>query len=276
MDTGGNSECGWTKAYHPSGLLVRLPLTGQPTDYVGMLANVTAALAAGFLAVAPGAGEGEHKDEVGYVVKREKENQDHTVTPVIDLYVADDAMKFATLSVYLNTAEQVAAFEFASGVKVSALPLYIGDNKIERGGKAATDKLIIKSPRPFGVFWRDNPKYDPAEMDATKKKPKRLFSRWADQRPQAVAAVGGNGLPLRTGEPGEAYRSALADLKECSTISALQYVWGEIQEAKSQFATPELNDLVATKESRKRELMAAGGRLFAAGEPAGGGMPVHH
>jgi hypothetical protein len=264
--------CGSARFYHPSGVPVTLPLVGS---FAEQFAAVGDALAAGFLASPPGVEQGEHKDDIGYVVKREKENDDGTVTPIVDLYPADEALKFAMLSVYLNRPQDEAAFEAVSGVKVASLPLYIGQNKVERGKSRQTDALVVKVPRPFGVVWKDNPKYDPAEQDTAKKKPKRLFVRWFDQKPpQQQSAATGN-PPQRTGEPGEAYRSALADLKECSTLSALQYVWEEINAAKGEFSTPELNDLIATKEHRKLELKAAGGRLFAPGEKAGGGMPVH-
>lgn len=183
--------CGWVKLYHPSGVLVTLPVTASPLDYAALLRNVGGMLAAGFLPSAPGTEPGEHKEEVGYVVRRTKEGR-HGPVPVLDLYPAHEATKFAALTVYLDTPEDAAAFERASGMRAEVIPEYIGDNKIERGKNPKTDRLVVKAPRPFGVIWRDNPRYDEAEAEATRAKgavygvPKRKFVRWADAAPAAA------------------------------------------------------------------------------------------
>jgi hypothetical protein len=149
--------------------------------YQDSFAAVEAILAAGFLVTAPGLEEGEHKEVISHVVKREKENQDGSQTTIVDLYPAGEA-RYSFLSVYLNSGDQVAAFEYASGLSVGKLPLYVGAGKIERGANKKSDALIIPTPSPFSVVWKLNPKYNPDETDATKKKPKRLFVRWDKQK----------------------------------------------------------------------------------------------
>lgn len=177
---------GWVKLWHPAGVLVSLPV---PTILGPMqaLGYVGECLAAGWLANAPGLEEGETKQEIGYVVMREKENADRTVTPMMDLYPADDGMKYSCLTIYLNTKEQRDHFEAMSGLKLMNLQAFIGENKIERGAKRTTDALVYKVKRPFAVVYKPNPKYDPDEKDPGKKKPKRLFVRWIDNLGQPTA-----------------------------------------------------------------------------------------
>ncbi len=186
---GNGATVGVVKLYHPAGVLVELPIPGGPFDYQAAFGNVSAALAAGFLVAAPGLEAGEQREEIGYVARKSKDNDRGGTTPVLDLYPANEQAKFAVLSVYLNTPEDVAAFEHASGLKLAALQVYIGDNKIERGKKRELDALVAKAPKPFGVVLIPNPKYDEQAAAAAKAGgkmytiPKRKFVRWADQKP---------------------------------------------------------------------------------------------
>lgn len=243
------SPCGWVKLYAPSGALVTLPVTAVPLDYAAMLANVAAMTQAGFLVAAPGLEAGEQREEVGYVVKREKENSDRTLTPVVDLYPADEALKFAVLSVYLNTPADVEAFEFASGLKLDKLQAYIGANKIERGKSGQTDKLVYKAPRPFGVVFKDNPKYDPDETDTAKKKPKRLFVRWADAKPAAHQAD-------PRSRPDAQFAALRADLEESQTLDELKAAWEAVEEAWAHLAPPQRAELTEVKDLRKLALQS--------------------
>lgn len=177
---------GSVRLWHPSAAVqVTLPVcggSGPQFDYALALANVSAALAAGWLASAPGLEAGENRDDCGWVVRSQKDGRTGTAE-VIDLYLPDD--KFAKVRLYLNTPDEVAEFERVSGLTVAKLPLYIGANKIERGKSKQTDTLVCRVPKPFGFVWKDNPDHNPDEQDATKKKPKRLFVRWADGAPPA-------------------------------------------------------------------------------------------
>lgn len=196
-------ECGWVKLYHPRGPLVTIPVTAGPLDYGAMLTNVSAMLDVGWLTVAPGLDPGEQKFDVGYVVRRIKDNNnDGTSSDVIDLYPADEGLKWPEMHVYLDDQADIDAFEFASGLSVAALPEHIGKDRIERGASRRTDPLIVKAPRPFGVVWKANPKHDPNETDVKKKKPKKMFVRWENQRPATAAAPPQGGPNGSTGSTG--------------------------------------------------------------------------
>lgn len=180
--------CGWVKLFHPSGVQVTLPLMPDATnDYLekipsSLFAQVDAFLKAGFLVYAPGLEEGESREECGYVVRREKENQDHSITPIIDFYPIDG--KFSFLSHYLNNDDAIQDFLKAAGLdRLQSLPLYDGDNKIERGKGQKTDKYVHKV-NPFGVVFVPNPKWKQEEAQAAAKEgkmypvPKRRFVRY--------------------------------------------------------------------------------------------------
>lgn len=117
--------------------------------------------------------EGEQAEDIGHVVRRVKGNDDGSETPVIDLY--PERAKFRILGVYLNTPQDVAAFEAAAGLRLADLPLYEGDNSIERGKGPKTDKYVVSLSRPARVAIKPNPRYEGPE---DKTHPKRLFVRW--------------------------------------------------------------------------------------------------
>jgi hypothetical protein len=174
--------CGWVKLYHPSGVLVTLPVPDGSFDYQGAFANVGQAVAAGFLVDAPGLEAGEMKDQATWVVRKDVENKnDGTISASIALY--RDGERYSFLTVYLDTPEEISAFQYASGLKLNQLPKYVGSGKLEKGKDRQTDQLFTKAPKAFGVVMRANPKHDPNETDATKKKPARLFVRWEAQMP---------------------------------------------------------------------------------------------
>ena len=188
--------------YHPRGPKVRLPVPAGAHEGAEFacspalaLAAVDDYLAAGWLLDAPGLEAGEHKEEVGYVLRRSKDNQDGSETPIIDLYSANDQLTWKVLSVYLNTDDDVAAFERAAGVRLTDIPLFSGTAAPERGASKQSDKFITRT-RPFGVVWGANPKYDEAaaqQAAAANKRytvPKKKFVRWADQ-PAGVSPAAG-------------------------------------------------------------------------------------
>ncbi len=189
---GGKPECGWVKLYTASGAYVTLPVTVEGLDYAAMLANVDAMLACGFTVLAPGLEEGEQKDVCGYVARRAKTNRDGTDSGILDLYPESDGTKFKFLSVYIDNDDDVKAFEFASGLEFEHLPLYEGQQAIERGN-ARTDKFVIKAPHPFGVVFGKHPKYNAEDAaKATQGKPytipKKQFRRWEKERPTATSS----------------------------------------------------------------------------------------
>ncbi len=200
-------ECGWVKLYTPSGAFVTLPVTAERLDYAAMLANVEAMIGAGFAVLAPGLVEGEQKDTVGWCCRRAKTNRDGNDAAIIDLYPDNDATKYKMLIVYLDTPEDVRAFEYASGLELEHMPLWEGSQPLERG-QARTDKYIIRAPHPFEVVMGPHPKYDAAADAAAKAAgktytiPKKKFVRWGKERPGAAAS--GTPAPSRDLTPAQA------------------------------------------------------------------------
>ncbi len=185
IDGRAEAFCGWTKLWHPKGVQATLPLPCDPKaafDAVGQYLEV------GWLLQAPGLEEGELKEEVGYVLRGSIEHDGQTTTTLL-LYSTNDAMSFSFLKVYLNKPEDVAAFEYACNIKLAALPEYDGADKPERGKSAKTDRYIVKLARPTTVILKNNPRWIEADQKAAVAKgdiykvPKRVFIRWADQKP---------------------------------------------------------------------------------------------
>lgn len=168
-------EC-WTTGYLPTGRKVSFTLSAEtPAALIALALDFDRQLiTAGIQTTEPGLDEGEFSETVGAMVKRMKGNQDGTQTPVIDIYLENDALKWAFLKVYLNTAEDIEAFTLATGYTLNDLPEYESGTAIERGKNAALDAKYIRKPRkPARFVWQNNPRYEEESM-----KPKKLFVRW--------------------------------------------------------------------------------------------------
>lgn len=86
--------------YLPSGAKVNFTDTmpqGNKFEVINTL--VSELLNEGFLTHAPGLGQGEHKEQIGYVSRRKKLNDDNTITPVIDLFVNNERMQYRFIAV---------------------------------------------------------------------------------------------------------------------------------------------------------------------------------
>ena len=179
-------ECGWVKLFHPSSAQVTIPLfLDKPILVVeaqSLMASVNSLLQAGFSVDVPGLEDGEHVEEIGFMVRRSKANADGTETPVVDIYPSRG--NFRLLGKYLNNEADIQAFETACSVNLNSMPLYEGDNSIERGKNTKLDKYVITLRHPVKVVWKLNPKY---EGDQDKKNSKRLFVRW-DSLPAVQAS----------------------------------------------------------------------------------------
>ncbi len=170
-----------THLYHPSGAKVSIPLSltsPMTTDNaLCVLQSVSSLLAVGFSVDVPGLEAGEQVEDIGWVLRKKQKNE-RGESIRVELYPANAGLVKKHLHYYLDTPEQVAEFESATGLAVRSIPVYAGKDSVERGADEDTDKFIVKLPRPAKVVWRDNPAYDPDETDLTKKKPRRLFVRW--------------------------------------------------------------------------------------------------
>lgn len=203
------AQTGWVKLFHSSGALVTLPVTCDTRTlecYAVAFRAVSDAVAAGFTVQLPGLEQGEQKQEVGYVLRRSKSNQDKSETPIIDLYLTNEVVKFKVLSVYLNNDESILAFERASGIALSNLKEFPGTAAPERGSNRQSDSFITKVPHPFCVVMEPNPKYDEKEAAAVAARgkgeiygvPKRRFVRWDSTSAQQPAQPQQNGKPPAT------------------------------------------------------------------------------
>jgi hypothetical protein len=86
------------------------------------------------------------------VMRREHTDKKGKVTPLIDLYPdwRGDYGQFKFLSMYLNTPEDIAAFEHCSSLRLTKLPLYDGQGARTRT-QGQPHRCEVKC-RPFGVY----------------------------------------------------------------------------------------------------------------------------
>jgi hypothetical protein len=226
----GQPACGSVRLFHSSGALVTLPVFAAPEDcYAGMFRSVNAALAAGFTVCAPGMEQGEEKDEIGWVVRTTK-NSKTGVADLLFLYSVNEALTWKVLNVYLDTPEQVAAFEAVSGLTVAKLPKFPSEAAPQRVPGSASADFFVKVPKPFGVVYRENPKYNEAAAAsaAAAKKPysqaKKKFVRWFGQ-PQAAAGTPVNGTPAvapsANGQPLAIGVNEQADLRNLLALAGI-------------------------------------------------------
>lgn len=187
----------WIEVYHQRGLKVRLPIplteTVTAETWGRVVASIDAALQAGLLASAPGAEPGEEKEMIGWVCRLDHyDKKEGKTTPTVLVYSTNEQLTYSFLRKYLNNADEIAAFEKASGVTLASLPVYPGNDHPQRGSSPQTAQYIVKI-QPFGVIWKPNPSFKPAPAgDDTRslgEKRKRDFVRWESQSRAAVAAT---------------------------------------------------------------------------------------
>lgn len=162
------SVSGWL----PNGMKVYFTM---PSNYENAMEVAIAftdkLIAKGFVQHEPRLGAGEQKEIISHVSRRNKKNNDGSTSPVIDLYVNNERMEYRFLAVYLDTADDVQAFETACGLKLAAIPLNPTDAPPVRDNAA----LVVKLAWPVTIIFKDNPRYD---ANSIEKKPKRYFERW--------------------------------------------------------------------------------------------------
>ncbi len=192
METIGNNITGWTRLYHPAGAQVTIPIPldapiGVDTAQA-ILASVSNLLEAGWAVDAPGLEEGEQKQEVVSVSRRESKDG----TPVVAFYLAHPKTVKKFLHAYLNKPEDVQAFEAATGLKLESIPCWMGERDIDRDHREA-GKYIIPLPRPIQLVWTVNPKWQQWSAEGGKstgaiEPHKRLLVRYDGSAAPAPAA----------------------------------------------------------------------------------------
>lgn len=243
------SETGFTKLYHPRGPLVTLPVPSDPKEAFAHIANC---LDAGWLVAAPGLGEGEQKEDVGYILRGLHEADGET-TPYLLLYSTNEGHSYSFLKVYLNCQTDIDAFERASGMRLTELREYAGNDKPERGKSARLDAYIMRMTRPLGVILKANPKYKESDREAAAKRnelykiPRRLFVRWSEE-PSAAPPIPDVQLAAKHLQVLECYTAATTQkrLDDC-----------RVRAKQLEFTAEQVKDQDSLYESRKKALSAA-------------------
>lgn len=176
----------WVKAYTPDGYNISI------TVAISSVSDVTRVLdeirAAGYTPVPANVEDGE-KHEVITAVVRRTHSSDKGDTPVIDCYPEwkGDYGQYRFVSIYLNNADEIKAFEDASGLKLSSLPEYASQAPLQRTqGKPAKWEVTCK--RAFTAVKAPNGEKEIGGKTQTVYR----FTRYAGATP-AQPASNGNG-----------------------------------------------------------------------------------
>lgn len=159
------------------------PITIEAAKLV--MLSVDNILAAGFQVNLPGLEEGELVEEISHIARREGTDQ----TAIIDFYSSNTKLEKKFMHVYLNTPDDVAAFELATGMKLDEITIYDGKSGIERTDRNAP-KYIKALTRPIKTVYRINPKWEQWNQAGKEgKEPhKRLLVRYeVTRKPEAGA-----------------------------------------------------------------------------------------
>lgn len=185
IENGKISMSGWL----PSGRRVYFeqPSTGDLQRDISLAVLMDRAMTEGGLAVREqGVEAGEQTREIRALLRRKHVNKETgAITPVIDAYSG----KFRWLMLYLNTPEDEAAFEKATGMKYQDMPFSLAEIKEYNPRDPDHARVMIELPAPITMVYRDNPAYDANETDISKKKPARLFVRWLTAAPAPVVST---------------------------------------------------------------------------------------
>lgn len=123
----------WIKAFAPDGFQVGLTLAiSSAADALRVIEEVKAA---GFTPQVPPEHDPSNVELIDVVMRREQVRDGGSV-PIIDFFPAwqhgNKFGKYKHVSHYLDTADDVAAFESASGLKLDSIPLYNGQGALMR------------------------------------------------------------------------------------------------------------------------------------------------
>lgn len=186
-----NDNNGWVKLWTASGVQVTLPVPFA--DPASMLAYTDSYLTAGWLVNAPNLEAGEYKEAIGYVCRMTFVNKDSGVkTPKIALYPDNQRAKFKCGQVYLDTSEEITAFEHATGLSLNAIAEYPSDAAPQRDGSGA--QFIVPVQRATVAIFRRNEKY----VEGGKDQPKNYFVRWDGATPKTESPAPANGTNTQT------------------------------------------------------------------------------
>lgn len=178
-----------TTVYSPDGFKLNIVLA--ITAVADITAHLDAIRALGLTPNLPGLEPGQEKEAIMTVVRRAS----NTGVPIIDFYPHwQYENKFGYLKyghLYLDTPDDVAEFEAQSGLKLADLPLYEGQQAIQRKHGHAT-RFEVNVKRTFGIVRTPDGQHDNGM-------PRYLYSYAAPAslppRPEGEGA-GGEGEPV--------------------------------------------------------------------------------
>ena len=188
-------EQGWVKLYHPlaGGIQVTLPLPVSPEKAKEIFGSLSFYLQAGFMANQAGLEEGETREPVTCIARRQKKNNDDSISPIIDVYTSNG--NFRTISIYLDKTDDIEEYFQGVQIPLNSIPLFDGDSPIERSKNPERDKKYIVPVSGLEVIYKRNPKW---EGDDDKKHPKRVFVRWERKVPNAPEPAAATNQPELT------------------------------------------------------------------------------
>jgi hypothetical protein len=164
------NKSGWVKLFSPEGALVTIPIdlasVITPEQANNILYSVRNLCVVGFSVIEKGLEEGELTLTAASVARRTAGDQ----TPIIDFFDPHPKVEKKTLHTYLNSPEEIEAFENASGLKLSAIPEWEGEIAIAKT-HAKAGKYIIKMHQPVKIVYRISQKW--LEWNAADPKPGR-------------------------------------------------------------------------------------------------------
>lgn len=199
MDTNSQFPTMWTTGYLKNGMKVSFtfPIRNEMEATRQALEITNKLLADGFLMTEPGLEAGESSYTVTHVARRTQRNKkDNSTSPIIDIY--HDDLSYSSLKTWLNTAEEIAAFQNATGLKLELLQSFPGTAAIKRGESPEADGYVVKLAHPAKVIWKANPEY----IEGSTTEAKRIFVRWeaANVTPAPQPAETAKPEPARAAE----------------------------------------------------------------------------
>lgn len=203
-------------AYLPNGLKVHyefpivdleaMALIAAKYDDLIELTNIL--LSKGLSLEMPGLEAGEQSYEITHIARRTQRNKkDNTTTPIIDLY--RENLSFSDLKTWVDTDDEIKAFESATGLKLSTIQPFPGTSAIKRGESPDADGFVIKLTRPVKAIWKMNPDY----VEGSKTESKRIFVRWANATPATPQPPVAAAQAATTGERVQAEPSRMSELE---------------------------------------------------------------
>lgn len=166
----------WVRGYTADGFQVSVTLAVDPKNLAQWITDAMSAIRAGGIQPREqGTEPGELTDTLFAVIRRSKLNEDGSETPVVDFY--NEHFEFKVLHVYLNTKDDVQAFEDATGLALGSIPYCDRDAALSRSNRAYSQYAVSAKTRAQFVY-RKNPKWDDSKTPAENKTHKHLFVRW--------------------------------------------------------------------------------------------------